>query len=120
LSKKLMPRSMAVRTMRRLSCLSTFLRPMCQPPRPMADTRSPVWPRTRYGISDCVTALPPKSRAGSAPFSLLEHPADIGVRLPQGQSKKDAETAAASRRVERLDTGDFRRPQAEIEDIEVG
>ena len=50
---KLMPRSIASRTMRMLSGSSTCLRPRCQPPRPMAETCSSVLPRTRYGISAC-------------------------------------------------------------------
>ncbi len=45
---KLTPRSIAVRTMRRLSCSSTLGSPRCQPPIPIGDTRSPVLPRTRY------------------------------------------------------------------------
>src|ERR1700682_6245698 len=45
---KLTPRSIAVRTMRRLSCSSTVERPRCQPPSPIGETRSRVFPRTRY------------------------------------------------------------------------
>src|ERR1051325_1000993 len=51
---KLMPLSTAARTIRMLSCSSRCLKPRCQPPRPMADTCSPVRPRTRYGIPDRV------------------------------------------------------------------
>ena len=47
---KVMPPSIAARTIRMLSGSSTFLRPRCQPPSPMADTFSPVFPRIRYGI----------------------------------------------------------------------
>src|SRR6266576_2631173 len=48
---KLMPRSMAVRTMRRLSCSSTFGSPRCQPPIPIGDTRSLVLPSVRYCVA---------------------------------------------------------------------
>src|SRR6266481_2106564 len=46
-----MPSSTAVRTMRMASFSSTFLSPRCQPPIPMAETRSPVLPRVRKGMS---------------------------------------------------------------------
>src|ERR1700680_1962892 len=55
---KLTPRSIALRTIRRLSCSSTVGRPRCQPPSPIADTRSPVRPSARRGI-------------GSAEFSAM-------------------------------------------------
>ena len=55
---KLMPSSIAVRTMRRLSFSSTCLRPRCQPPSPIDDTFSPVRPRTRRGTPDgCETLV---------------------------------------------------------------
>src|SRR3954463_12522109 len=50
---KLMPRSMALRTMRNASGSSTYFRPRCHPPRPTRDTFSPVLPSVRYGISEC-------------------------------------------------------------------
>src|SRR5687768_1528585 len=50
---KLTPSSIARRTMRIPRRSSTCGKPRCQPPRPIADTRSPVLPRTRYGIAAC-------------------------------------------------------------------
>src|ERR1700694_2339734 len=61
-----MPRSMAVRTIWMLSASDIVFKPMCHPPNPMADTRAPVRPRRRYGISgnsacgsDCITTTDP-------------------------------------------------------------
>src|SRR5690348_8531059 len=48
---KVRPRSMALRTSLIASASSTRGSPRCQPPRPMSDTRSPVCPSTRVGIS---------------------------------------------------------------------
>src|SRR5882762_8944018 len=46
---------MAVRMIRMLSSSSDCL-PICAPPRPMRDTRTPVLPRMRVGISTVVTS----------------------------------------------------------------
>src|ERR1051326_2327980 len=46
-----MPSSTAVRMIRMASFSSTFLSPRCQPPRPIAETRSPVLPSMRKGMS---------------------------------------------------------------------
>src|SRR5437762_5622744 len=51
-----MPRSMAARMIRKLSCSSTRSSPRCQPPRPIAETLSPVLPSVRQGIVDCITS----------------------------------------------------------------
>jgi hypothetical protein len=51
---KVMPRSIAVRMMRMLSGSSICSKPRCHPPRPIAETHSPVRPSTRYGMSGCV------------------------------------------------------------------
>src|SRR5437868_1456705 len=45
------PRSIAPRMMARLSVDVCDENPMCQPPRPMAETRSPVRPSVRYNMS---------------------------------------------------------------------
>src|SRR4051812_40344340 len=47
---KVMPRSIAERIIRRLRGSSTCARPRCHPPRPIAETRSPVLPIERYVI----------------------------------------------------------------------
>ena len=52
---KLIPRSIAER-ISAMACFSLLaLKPMCQPPRPMAETRSPVLPMVRYGMSEDVS-----------------------------------------------------------------
>src|SRR5438093_12253848 len=65
---KVMPPSTALRTMRMLSFSSTFLRPRCQPPRPIADTCSPVRPRILSGTflfaSACGMSHPRYGRPG--------------------------------------------------------
>jgi len=68
---KLMPRSIASRTIRMLSCSSNFLRPRCQPPRPMAETCSLVLPRTRYGISPCTVLFAMISSLSELPVLLF-------------------------------------------------
>src|SRR3982751_1015889 len=47
---KVTPRSMALRTMRSAISLPTDGSARCHPPRPMAETRSPVRPSVRYGM----------------------------------------------------------------------
>src|SRR5437762_1532958 len=68
-----MPPSIASRTMRMLTCSSRSLKPRCQPPRPIAETRSPVRPRILYGISPCPAAadmIPPADdRASPEPVA---------------------------------------------------
>ncbi len=44
-----MPRSIALRMMRMLSC-SSFCMPMWKPPRPTIETETPVLPSCRIGI----------------------------------------------------------------------
>src|SRR4051794_22680425 len=49
---KLTPLSIAVRMMRVANSSSMYLKPRCQPPRPIRETFTPDWPSVRTGISE--------------------------------------------------------------------
>src|SRR6185295_14446770 len=85
-----MPRSRAVRMMRSASDALTWGSARCHPPRPMAETRSPVLPSRRVGTSAMWDLLPDDVRSG-AMFAtprrrwladeLLERAAERGLGL---------------------------------------
>src|SRR5260221_2970709 len=73
-----MPRSIAVRMIRMLSVSDISLKPMCQPPSPIADTCALVRPSTRYGISGKVSC--PDDMTNSSSFSYHEAHEDSKTR----------------------------------------